>query len=965
MYELLTLGSSVEVREEREGLPRPVSVPPKPLAVLVYLAVERSARRDTLLGLFWPELSERRARTSLRKTLHRIRKALDSDALMTDGETVRVDPDVLRCDAAAFEAALERGDREVALDLYGGPFLEGFYVSDAAEFEHWAERRRTHLERRAREAVAGLVEDLVDENPAAAARWARRGLTIDPLDESALRRYVRLLDAAGDRAGAVRAYERFAADLGRELGVEPAPETRVLIEEVRARDETSGKAFAAWVEVEDPDPGDSEAALVATAGSLPDGGSEGSPRERRRGAIAAAVFGAVALITVVGWWGTEVRSGGSPAVAGETAAEAVAVLPFRVAGAAPTLWREGMMDLLTASLAGIEGLRPVDPQAVVTVWGRPEGPRDLADDAVHRLAKSLGARWAVAGSIVDLSGRLRLSVDILDAADGRRLEPIVVDGPADSLYALVDRLTVRMLDAGVLPADRHLPPVDVRRVTTRSLPALKAYLTGEKAFRRARWEEAIQAFKEAVVADSTFALAYYKLAVAHDRIGPRHRALDFAQRAARHAGRLPAREALLVRARAAMARGEVESLDLYRELLSLDPEWEYGWFGLGEALFFVGPQRLHPLSDFRDALNRAIEINPYFAPAYNHLVEDAFAREDRADAERLIAGLARIDDGSPTCVGYRTARDLAWGTPAEKARRIAALDTMSAAPYKPLSCAGSALQLAPVYDEAMEPVTAARTHPRHPVDHRRSGRWPVLLQRLEGGRIDEVEEILDAYAAEPRSSLLAARVDLDLRMAGFALDRPSSRAVAALEANGSPLAQLVLGIWAAHRGRPDEVAQRAEAIRAAAADPTYVDGDREGRTAEDVEVHAATLEALAALIQGEPEGARRLQSLLPRIRSPYTDIALPTIVNYYLGDWHLENGSPERAVVHLEALDIHSAFYIPLADLRLGKAYATLGQPLKARDHFARVARWLENADPDVQPLREEALARLARLRRE
>ncbi len=210
MYELLTLGS-VEVREDRGGQVRPVSVPPKPLAVLAYLAVERSARRDTLLGLFWPDLSERRARTALRKTLHRIRRSIDSGALVTDGETVRVDPEVLRCDAAVFDAALERGDREAALDVYGGPFLKGFHVSDAVEFEHWAERRRTDLEKRAREAVARLAEELADDDPAAAARWARRGLAIDPLDESALRRYVRLLDVAGDRSGAVRAYERLGA----------------------------------------------------------------------------------------------------------------------------------------------------------------------------------------------------------------------------------------------------------------------------------------------------------------------------------------------------------------------------------------------------------------------------------------------------------------------------------------------------------------------------------------------------------------------------------------------------------------------------------------------------------------------------------------------------------------------------------------------------------------------------------
>ncbi len=288
---------------------------------------------------------------------------------------------------------------------------------------------------------------------------------------------------------------------------------------------------------------------------------------------------------------------------------------------------------------------------------------------------------------------------------------------------------------------------------------------------------------------------------------------------------------------------------------------------------------------------------------------------------------------------------------------------MSAAPYKPLSCAGAALKLAPVYDEAMEPVTAARTHPRHPAEHRARARGSVLLQRLAGGRIDEAEEILEEYAAESRNALDAAQIDLELRVAGYPVDRPLGRSLAALESDGSPRALFTLGMWAASQGRSDEVERRAAAIRAAA-DAVIVDGTA-GPTAEDLRVFADALEAFAALQRGESDGARRLESILPRIRGPYTDVSLPMHFNYHLGDWYLERGDPDRARVHLEALDIHASFYIPLADLRLGRAYEELGQPLKARDHFARAARWLEKADRDVQPIREEALIQMARLRRE
>ena len=65
--------------------------------------------------------------------------------------------------------------------------------------------------------------------------WARTVARLAPLDERVIRRVIQLLDRAGDRAGAVRAYEDFAARCRRELEVDPAPETIALIRRVRGQ----------------------------------------------------------------------------------------------------------------------------------------------------------------------------------------------------------------------------------------------------------------------------------------------------------------------------------------------------------------------------------------------------------------------------------------------------------------------------------------------------------------------------------------------------------------------------------------------------------------------------------------------------------------------------------------------------------------------------------------------------------
>jgi len=63
------------------------------------------------------------------------------------------------------------------------------------------------------------------------ARWVAH----EPLDELAHRRLMQLYFAAGDRAGALQAYETCRAILTRELNAEPGPETEALVERLRSQ----------------------------------------------------------------------------------------------------------------------------------------------------------------------------------------------------------------------------------------------------------------------------------------------------------------------------------------------------------------------------------------------------------------------------------------------------------------------------------------------------------------------------------------------------------------------------------------------------------------------------------------------------------------------------------------------------------------------------------------------------------
>jgi len=239
MIELRMLGrlslTSADGRDVRSLLGQP-----RRLALLAYLAAATPQgfhRRDTLLALFWPELDQEHARAALRQALHVVRDALDAGAVTSRGdEEIGLDCDQVSCDVVAFERAVDREQFREALDLYRGDLLEGFFISGAPEFERWLETGRARLREAAARAARNLSERAeARDNLTTAVQLARRAAQLVPSDEAALRRLIAVLDRHGDRAGALQAYEEFAAGVAADYDAEPAAETRALIAAVRAR----------------------------------------------------------------------------------------------------------------------------------------------------------------------------------------------------------------------------------------------------------------------------------------------------------------------------------------------------------------------------------------------------------------------------------------------------------------------------------------------------------------------------------------------------------------------------------------------------------------------------------------------------------------------------------------------------------------------------------------------------------
>lgn len=224
----------------------------KAIAMLAYLAVERSADRDVLAGLFWADSTPDRARATLRRTLSALRHGVGTEAITADRNKVELTPG-LRCDVDEFTHAIEEtahhgheprdacercvSPLSTAASLYRGDFLGSWAIRGAPDFEEWARTVTESLRLRAGEVFNRLAMAFATAGDyTAAIDSASRWIKLDDLHEPAHRLLMLLNAWVGDRPGAIEAYRSCVAILDRELGVAPLEETTELFEAILDED---------------------------------------------------------------------------------------------------------------------------------------------------------------------------------------------------------------------------------------------------------------------------------------------------------------------------------------------------------------------------------------------------------------------------------------------------------------------------------------------------------------------------------------------------------------------------------------------------------------------------------------------------------------------------------------------------------------------------------------------------------
>ena len=150
-------------------------------------------------------------------------------------------------------------------------------------------------------------------------------------------------------------------------------------------------------------------------------------------------------------------------------------------------------------------------------------------------------------------------------------------------------------------------------ITTRSLAALKLYLDAERNLRAAQYDSAIAGFQRAIEADSSFALAHYRLAVAGLFVGRMGLIEPAIERALALAQRLIERDRRLLAAFATLVRGKPDQAEQqYREFLEAYPDDVEARFELANLLYTYNASRGRSPAEAGEQYAQVLQVDPKF-----------------------------------------------------------------------------------------------------------------------------------------------------------------------------------------------------------------------------------------------------------------------------------------------------------------------------------------------------------------
>ncbi|RWM07383.1 MAG: adenylate cyclase [Mesorhizobium sp.] len=429
------------------------------LFAALVLAGPKGLRRERMATMLWAGSGEQQARNSLRQALVDIRRLFP----FTGDEAIRIEgnADTIWLAANADEADIWVFDRKrqaddgmslaAAADLYRGELLDG--LSSPGEIDEWLAPLRANYIRKALDLAErlSLLPEFGSHEEQACGTLAEQLVALDPCAEQAHRALIRIFRRRGKTNDAFRQFLTCKEALKRELGVEPEEATRALVERIEAPDMEPREPIT------DSGPPEVEVSLLEEKAQRPAVSVPEKP--------------------------------------------SIAVLPFQnMSGdAEQDYFTDGVVEEITTALSHVNWLFVIARNSAFAYKGQ-------AVD-VTRVARELGVRYVLEGSVRKAGSRLRVAGQLVEAAAGVSLWADRFEGDVSEVFELQDLVASSVIGA-ISPRLEQAEMARAKRKPTESLDAYDHYLRGMASLYR--WtreglEEALPQFYKAIELDPDFA----------------------------------------------------------------------------------------------------------------------------------------------------------------------------------------------------------------------------------------------------------------------------------------------------------------------------------------------------------------------------------------------------------------------------------------------------------------------------
>jgi serine/threonine protein kinase len=698
------------------------------------------------------------------------------------------------------------------------------------------------------------------------------------------------------------------------------------------------------------------------------------PHLRRHALAATGGLLVIGVAMIAGEW-LAGRHPASPPLSTST----IAVLPTTPSTPDSTLSRLGrdLVFTLAANLTGAGEIRAVDPQTAVDQVAGARASRSRAQDLA--LGRRLGAGSVVRGTFVRVGTDVRWDVDLLSSEDGKLLAQATTTAPADSIRAFTDTVTRSLLRQIWMHGQAPSPSLDAA-VKTRSVPALKVFLTGENEMLAGRWDDAAHSYNEAVTTDSTFWLAYWRLWYTSTE-GAQVDSTLF-KVAEVHRRDLPDRERLLIEACTCMAESLNVAIRLAKQVTERFPDDWFGWLFYSAYLVNDGPILGYTAEDARGALKRTVALNPRIVDAWEYLLQMSLGKDTAATTRSLRAldSLGRIratslDVGFDVSLWYRLASQLqgtGGGAPhplIDSVARAIAADTTGGHGWgangldrfgfpgaqveldRLILTAGVAKQFAPRYQRSLAASWAMR------------GAWDSALVAANDVLVSSQGEpdVLNRY----RLAVFAAWLKAVDPAAAAPAGRAARQAVDGLPADEHAEAERINLTWldgllaVVRHDRRTLDAARTAAHQSHDPNSRYVDRSLRGLSYQ--------LDGRTAQLGDSLDAADRAEKWDEQFAAIRTHIL--SINRLTEADAFLATGDTARAVKllywhegELNGDNLTPQIFAPFAYLQLARIEEAQGQTTLAREHYQQFLRRYDRPVAALQPPVDQARAALARL---